>query len=183
MDRPLIGFAWNCQPGLIKMSLDRKEYHMRRTLGFTLIEVMITVVVIAILTAIAYPSYLDYIRRSQRAQGQQFLLDLAQRQEQYLLDNRAYATSIATVAAPGVLVMAVPVDVQAKYQAPTITVTAGPPPTYIIKMIPITGGSLAGDGTLYIDSTQQRWRSSNTSSTTYNNVSDCRWEETRCKPS
>ena len=67
---------------------------MRRTLGFTLIEVMIAVVVIAILTAIAYPSYLDYIRRSQRAQGQQFLLDLAQRQEQLLLPRHAAEVAI-----------------------------------------------------------------------------------------
>ena len=90
---------------------------MRRTLGFTLIEVMIAVVVIAILTAIAYPSYLEYVRRGQRALGQQFLLDLAQRQEQYLIDNRAYATSIGTVAGAGVLIMTVPVEVAAKYQA------------------------------------------------------------------
>ena len=155
---------------------------MRRTLGFTLIEVMITVVVIAILTAIAYPSYLDYIRRSQRAQGQQFLLDLAQRQEQYLLDNRAYATSIGTVAGAGVLVMAVPVDVAAKYQAPVITVTAGPPPTFRVAMSPITTGSLAGDGTLFIDNTQVRWRAVSPTDAGYT-ANDCRWEETRCRPS
>jgi len=155
---------------------------MRRKLGFTLIEVMIAVVIIAILTAIAYPSYLDYIRRSQRAQGQQFLLDLAQRQEQYLLDNRAYATSISTVAGAGVLVMAVPPDVAAKYQAPVFTVTAGPPPTFRVAMSPITTGSLAGDGTLFIDSTQQRWRAVSPTDTAYSST-DCRWEETRCRPS
>ena len=155
---------------------------MRRKLGFTLIEVMIAVVIIAILTAIAYPSYLDYIRRSQRAQGQQFLLDLAQRQEQYLLDNRAYATSIGTVAGAGVLVMTVPVDVAAKYQAPVFTVTAGPPPAFRIAMSPIAAGSLAGDGTLFIDSTQQRWRAVSPTDTAYSST-DCRWEETRCKPS
>ena len=156
---------------------------MRRTLGFTLIEVMIAVVVIAILTAIAYPSYLEYVRRGQRAQGQQFLLDLAQRQEQYLLDNRAYATSIGTVAGAGVLIMTVPVDVAAKYQAPVFTVTAGPPPAFKIAMSPITTGSLAGDGTLFIDNTQQRWRAVSPTDAGYTAGSDCRWEETRCKPS
>jgi type IV pilus assembly protein PilE len=151
---------------------------MRRTLGFTLIEVMITVVVIAILTAIAYPSYMDYIRRGIRSQGQQFLLDLAQRQEQYLLDNRAYATVLGA----GGLGMTVPVDVAAKYQAPTFTMLAGPPAGYRIAMSPIVGGMMAADGTLLIDNTQQRWRSLDPADTAYS-ANDCRWEETRCKPS
>jgi len=71
---------------------------MRRMSGFTLIELMITVAIIAILTAIAYPSYVDHVRRATRSQGQQYLMDLAQRQEQVFLDQRAYA---ATPAAAG----------------------------------------------------------------------------------
>ena len=61
---------------------------MRRISGFTLIELMITVAVIAILAAVAYPSYQDHIRRGVRSQGQQFLMDIAQRQEQFFLDQR-----------------------------------------------------------------------------------------------
>ena len=64
---------------------------MQRSSGFTLIELMITVVIVTILTAVALPSYQDHVRRAARSAGQQFLLDLAQRQEQYFLDVRWYA--------------------------------------------------------------------------------------------
>ena len=52
---------------------------LRKTaLGFTLIELMIVVVVIAILSAIAYPSYDEYVRRGHRAEARAGLLEAAQ---------------------------------------------------------------------------------------------------------
>ena len=54
--------------------------------GFTLIEVMITVAVIAVLSALAYPAYTDYIRRGKRATAQAVLLELAGKQQTYLLE-------------------------------------------------------------------------------------------------
>lgn len=62
--------------------------------GFTLIEVMITVVIIGILAAIAYPSYTQYIALSARSEGLAALMRIANLQEQYYLDNRAYATDL-----------------------------------------------------------------------------------------
>ena len=49
---------------------------MRRDNGFTLIELMVALAVVAILTVIAFPSYQRYIQRGIRAQGQVFLMDL-----------------------------------------------------------------------------------------------------------
>lgn len=49
-----------------------------RAQGFTLIEVMITVVIVAILAAIAYPSYQEYVRRGHRAEARSALLQGAQ---------------------------------------------------------------------------------------------------------
>ncbi|MBO2693025.1 type IV pilin protein [Shewanella algae] len=67
---------------------------MKKAAGFTLIEAMITVVIIGILAAIAYPSYVQYIAKSTRAEAHAALMRLANLQEQYYLDNRTYATDM-----------------------------------------------------------------------------------------
>jgi type IV pilus assembly protein PilE len=58
--------------------------------GFTLIELMIAVAVVAILTVLAYPSYASYIRKGKRATAQVALMDLASKQQSYLLDRRTF---------------------------------------------------------------------------------------------
>ena len=64
---------------------------MRKTRGFTLIEIMITVAIIGILVAIAFPSYQQHLRKGRRATAQAFMMDVANREQQYLLDARNYA--------------------------------------------------------------------------------------------
>lgn len=154
---------------------------MRRSSGFTLIELMIVVVIVAILTAIAYPSYQDHIRRGHRANAQQFLMDVAQREEQFLLDQRQYT---ATWGAGGIN-LAMPAGIAEKYtDPPTIAVANCPgtcPPTYQITLIPIAGGLMATDGRLVIDNLGRRWRETDNDGVM--GANDCRWEDTRCTPS
>lgn len=69
---------------------------MRSAMGFTLIELMITVAVIAILSAIALPSYTDYVRRGKLAEATSSLSDLRLRAEKYFADNRTYQNAGAT---------------------------------------------------------------------------------------
>jgi len=63
-----------------------------RSPGFTLIEVMITVAIVAILAAVALPSYRDYVLRSKLVEAKTNLSDMRTRLEQYFLDNRTYPT-------------------------------------------------------------------------------------------
>jgi type IV pilus assembly protein PilE len=66
--------------------------------GFTLIEVMITVAIVAILAAVALPAYGDYVRRGQLPEAFSTLSDLRVKMEQYYQDNRRYGTSGANCA-------------------------------------------------------------------------------------
>lgn len=59
------------------------KHFLRQQQGFTLIEMMIVVVIVAILAAVALPSYQEYVRKGKRADGKAFLLDLASRQERF----------------------------------------------------------------------------------------------------
>jgi len=59
----------------------------RRQNGFTLIELMVTVVIIGILASIAFPSYQEFVKRGNRTEGQAFLSEVAARQERYFAQN------------------------------------------------------------------------------------------------
>ncbi|MFC3908441.1 type IV pilin protein [Legionella dresdenensis] len=58
--------------------------------GFTLVELLVAMVIFGILIAIAYPSYLEYITRARRSDGQSALLDLAGRMERYYSEHNTY---------------------------------------------------------------------------------------------
>lgn len=68
--------------------------YMRVKQGFTLIELMITIAVIGILASIAYPSYVEYINRSNRAEGQAFLMDISAQQERFYFQQNRYASAV-----------------------------------------------------------------------------------------
>ena len=73
----------------------------KKARGFTLIEVMIAVAIVGILAAIALPSFQAHLRKGRRADTQAFMMDLANRQQQYLLDARSYALDAAFVTTLG----------------------------------------------------------------------------------
>jgi type IV pilus assembly protein PilE len=68
--------------------------------GFTLTEIMIVLLIIAIIAALAYPSYLDQVRKSRRAVAKSALLDAASREEQNYFSCRTYSASMASSSPP-----------------------------------------------------------------------------------
>lgn len=59
--------------------------------GFTLIELMIVVAIVAILAAIVYPSYQDSVIKAKRAEGRAALMQVMQQQERYYTQNNTYS--------------------------------------------------------------------------------------------
>jgi type IV pilus assembly protein PilE len=110
----------------------------QRAGGFTLIELMVVVAVVAILMAIAYPSYTAYIARGHIAEAKSYLMELAQREQQYLLDNRDYA-DYATISGP----VTQPPDVFKDYTVTVIdltgTIALRPLPHFTIQAVPKSG--------------------------------------------
>ncbi|MEN8206695.1 MAG: type IV pilin protein [Pseudomonadota bacterium] len=73
-----------------------------KTRGFTLIELMIVVAILAIVASVGYPSYLEHVKKSRRAEGMGQLLELADHMERYYSDNGTYAGATLGAAATDV---------------------------------------------------------------------------------
>lgn len=121
--------------------------------GFTLIELVIVVAVIAVLASIAYPSYQSYLARGRRADAQQFMLQMQNRQQQILIEQRAYATApnALNVASTGFSCTS-SACTNAFYTItfnPAVDNTATPP-SYTVCAIPIVGTPQTADGTLML---------------------------------
>jgi len=115
-----------------------------RASGFTLIEVLITVALIAILLATALPSYRSYVRRSLRTEVQAYMMSVTGRQQQFLVDTRAYATTLSSVDVP------LPDRITGAYTL-TLEVKAGPPPEFVLKAVPTPDQAYDVCGTMSIN--------------------------------
>lgn len=121
---------------------------MKKHRGFSLIELMIAVAIVAILAAIAYPSYQDHLRKGRRASTQAFMMEIANREQQYLLDARSYAVGAGALTT---LNITVPTDVSRFYTVTIDPAAPTTPPSFTITATPIAGSAQAPDGVLTLD--------------------------------
>ncbi|MGH8170639.1 MAG: type IV pilin protein [Steroidobacteraceae bacterium] len=110
--------------------------------GFTLIELMITVVIAAVLLSIAIPLYQHQIRESRRTDARSALLELAAREERYFDTNNVYTSTASNLGYSGFGSASYPVGNGQYYYIKAVTVTAGSgttPPTFTLEADPIPG--------------------------------------------
>ena len=130
---------------------------LQRHRGFTLIEIMIVVAVIAILTAIAYPSYLESVRKSRRAEARAQLMEAAQYMQRFYSQNDSFKRAIneeKDMSLPSALA-SVPKQGTKTYDIQFVADSLKPQ-AFNLEAIPT--GPMAGDrcGKLRLDSTGKR---------------------------
>ncbi len=80
---------------LLDNTMKRKDH-----VGFTMIELLIVVAIMAIIVAVALPNYREYVIKSNRSVAKGALLEVVSRQEQYFLNNRSYTDSLVDLGLP-----------------------------------------------------------------------------------
>lgn len=134
-------------------TMDKFGISQRRARGFTLLELMIVVVIVAVLAAIAYPAYMDQRIKGNRAAAKSHVMTLAAREEQIMLDRRAYvaaANNAAIAATPGLL--SLPANVSDYYDIAITVNNAATPPTFQITAAPKATTYQGSDGNLVLNS-------------------------------
>jgi len=122
---------------------------MSKQSGFTLIELMITVAVVGILAAIAYPSYTTYVERARRADAKAVLSEANQWMHRYYSNNFRFTTGGGGVTPLPVSLRESPMDSTEKYYDIVPSLVGGDPQTFLLTATP--KGTQAGDGMLTID--------------------------------
>ncbi len=116
--------------------------------GFTLIEVMIVVAIIAIIAAFGIPSYNSYMEKTRRVDAVTMLSEIAGEQQRFFTENNRFAEDLTEMGYPSAAMLS-----ENGYYS--VSVTDNTASTYIITAAPVADGPQAGDtdcGSLTINS-------------------------------
>ncbi|MEZ5652281.1 MAG: type IV pilin protein [Burkholderiaceae bacterium] len=122
--------------------------------GFTLVEIMIALAVLAILTAIAVPNYSEYVMRTARADARATMMEVNQFMQRFYAMNNAYDRNLAGAA------VVLPTELQQSPRTGTprylISLVALTPDSYRIRAIPVGPSGSDACGRLVLTSTGRR---------------------------
>ena len=118
---------------------------LKLQVGFTLLELMISVVIVAILTSIALPSFSEKIKQSRRLEARSILLENAQFMERFFTENNRYnlrADGTTVVTLP---LLASPRSGSALYEISFDTVAPLSADSFKLRAVPVAGTSMEND--------------------------------------
>lgn len=119
--------------------------------GFTLTEIMIVLAIVGIIAAFAYPSYVEQIRKTKRADAKIALQQIAQRQETHFIKNYTYADKLTTL---GFAADTIP----SQENDYNITLSAATATSYTVQATPASSSAQAKDTTCAIFTLDQMGR-------------------------
>ena len=122
--------------------------------GFTLIELMIVVAIVAILASIAYPSYREHVRKSNRVEAKSLLMQIMQQEERFKTENLTYSTDLTAIG--GGYLNPQPTD-NGHYTVSAAQCAGGLPLTTCVLLTATpASASQAGDGNITLDSNNSK---------------------------
>ncbi len=134
-----------------RTSMQLRQRRARGWRGFTLVELLITIAIAAVLASIAIPAYNMYIRKARRTDARTALQDLAALEERYFSTQNVYSANPADFGyaawnvpvANGYYQIAAPAIIAAT--APTALAPGGTPATYTLTATPVAGTDQVND--------------------------------------
>lgn len=128
---------------------------MKNKKGFTLIELMIVITIVAILAGVAIPTYANYQKKARRSDAQQLMLDTANKLEQYILNTRIYDTDFTKLGVNKDGWTCTTGTCSNPHYSVAIVLLPGPPPSYRIVATPVGGQASDGNLELFGDGTKK----------------------------
>ncbi|HEX20200.1 MAG TPA: prepilin-type N-terminal cleavage/methylation domain-containing protein [Acidiferrobacteraceae bacterium] len=139
-----------------------------RQKGFTLIELMIVVVIIGVIIAIAYPSYVNWSRQTRRSDAKEHLSRIAALEQKFFTECNAYTTNLTGGTITGCNGLGYQSSSRENHYAATVTAGSFVQPAlsisvaFNINAVPVATGLQVGDGRFGLDSTgARRWDRNN----------------------